>query len=230
MTLINHSTWDHYVPDPWPEGIPNAVLFSKRTTGDHEDWYAFSQGANAVLQAGTAKYLLTRNDVSSPWTVLMAGRDASKMFPPNGSLLLEDDADVGSDDISVRAGRIWQAGELVIQPPPAPSLTEYAKAKRYEKEISNLAFGPYQIAMDDRSKSLILGAYITAQRNPAWTTVWQAENGEAQVDAATIAQIFDAMQARVNSCFTVYSTVAAGISGGTITTTTAIDEAFAGVT
>jgi hypothetical protein len=224
MTTKNHGVWVRYTPDPWPEGLPEIVLFRKRNS-DGVDWYAYNHDASNFT-AGSIKCILSRTSTSTPWVVTVANRDATQLFPGDGNLLIEVTSDTGTTDGAEYIGHIFSGGEVVAK---AVDLVAYAKSRRWVKETSDMMVSGQAIALDDRSKTLILGSFVASQRNPAWTTMWQGVSGEFAINAAAIAAIFDAMQARLNACFTTYSTVVAGISSGSITTTAAIDEAFASV-
>lgn len=225
MELKQHGLWDAYVPDPWPDdAIPRAVMFRKER-GHGRDWYEYAR-EEASFGVLTVKVVLARPNIMSPWEVIMANRDVTRIFPGDGCAVMEVLDDTGTTDGSEYRGRIYQGGGLVPKP---VDLVDYSKKARYRKETSTLTVGPVSVAMDDRSKSLILGSYISAQRDPAWTTIWQAENGAFPVDAATMTTVFDAMTARISACFTAYASVAQGIAGGTITTTEQIDAAFADI-
>jgi hypothetical protein len=225
MILKQHGIWDAYVPSPWPdEAVPRSVIFAKsRETG--ADWYQYNhaEGSFGVL---TVKLIMARRNVSEPWRVLAASRDVTRLFPGDGQAVMEVLDDEGTSDCSEYLGRIFQGGAVIDKP---VDLVAYAKNTRWTKETSDLSFGGHTIQMDDRSKSLIMGGYISAVRNASWSTTWQGTDGEFTVDAAGIALVFDAMQARINACFTTYASVKDQIDGGTITTTAAIDAAFAAI-
>lgn len=222
MSISNHGVWHRYAPDPWPDMVPPDVMFARRST-DSVDWYFYNHDV-ASFEADTVKCILWRPDTATPWKVVQASRDATRLFPQDGTLILEVTDTTG--DVEAYLGRIYQSGAIVDKP---VDLVAYAKDARWNKETSTLMVGAAEVAMDDRSKSLILGSYIASQHDPDWTTIWQAENGPIPVNAATMAAVFDAMTARINACFTTYADVASGIAGGTITTTEAIDTAFAAI-
>jgi hypothetical protein len=223
MTIKNHGLWQRYTPDPWPEGIPSTVMFAKRST-DGLDWYAYNH-AEESFGVATVKAVLSH--ASGKWTVMAASRNVTELFPNEGEAVFEVTTDTGDTDCSEYRGLILSNATLVAMP---VDLHAYAKSARWKKEVSPMAFAGQTISMDDRSKSLILGGYVSGIRNPNWTTIWQGTDGEFPVNATAIAAVFDAMTARINACFTTYASVKAGIDGGTITTTEAIDQAFAAVT
>lgn len=77
-------------------------------------------------------------------------------------------------------------------------------AYRYEKETGGLTLpNGMQVATDDRSKTLIVGARVNTVDNPELLTDWKAETGWVQIDAATVAYIATAIADHVRSCFIV---------------------------
>ncbi len=111
---------------------------------------------------------------------------------------------------------------------PLPNLLAYASNKRWEKETGGLNVDGIQVATDDRSKLMIMGARLRAMADEEFTTPWVAADGQVfEINAAQIIAISDLVAAHVNECFTTFATVKAGIAGGTITSTVQIDSAFA---
>lgn len=107
-------------------------------------------------------------------------------------------------------------------------LDDYAKAVRYAKEVGGLIVGGMQIATDDRSKQMIIGARIAADANPSFTTPWVTASGDiVAVDAPTMIAISNAVLAHVGSCFAAYAAAKTQIDAGQATTTAAIDALFA---
>ncbi|MEN5083741.1 DUF4376 domain-containing protein [Bosea sp. TWI1241] len=136
---------------------------------------------------------------------------------------------VASDEAA--PGWSWD-GESFSPPPPVPAtkaeLAAYARDLRWQVEIGGIEAGGVQIATDDRSKTMILGARLAAQADPSWSTIWQDAAGQAHpVDAAAIVAISDAVQAHVNGTFVTLADVLAAIDTGTMTTAAEIDGAFA---
>jgi len=123
----------------------------------------------------------------------------------------------------------WIADGGVIEPyaPPPVDLLNYAADKRWQKEVGGIEFGGIPVATDDRSKSMIIGARLAADADPAWSTMWVGADGVVYpIDAAAIVAISDAVQAHVNACFTLYAAVKAGIDDGDVTSAEQIDTAF----
>lgn len=128
-----------------------------------------------------------------------------------------------------------EAAGIVAQSPPAPAalaapainLVAYANDASWKKEVGGLTVAGIPIATDDRSQLKILGSRVAADANPAWSTVWDAADGNSYpITAATMIAISDAVAAHVNHCFAIRAQVKAQIAAGTITTTAQIDTAF----
>lgn len=112
--------------------------------------------------------------------------------------------------------------------PPAVDLVAYAADRRWRKETGGITLAGIPIATDDRSKLMIMGSRLSAQADAEWSTVWIGADGNAYpIDAATIVQISDAVAAHVNACFAIFVELKAAIEGGTVTTTSQVDAAFA---
>ncbi len=123
---------------------------------------------------------------------------------------------------------IAQIAEIVAQPEPI-DLVAYAKDARWKKEIGGLSTSGLQIATDDRSKQLLLGARVAADSDPDFTASWVTLDGSVhELNAAQIISISNAVLAHVNQCFNVFSSVEKGIADGKITTAMQIDVAFGG--
>lgn len=107
-------------------------------------------------------------------------------------------------------------------------LAAYASDLRWQKESGGITISGVPIATDDRSKLMITGARVAADADPAWTTIWQGTDGTSYpLNAAAMIAISNAVSAHVAGCFASYATVKAAIDAGTMTTTAAIDAAFA---
>ncbi|WP_235918388.1 DUF4376 domain-containing protein [Brucella anthropi] len=124
----------------------------------------------------------------------------------------------------------WEADGNTIEPysPPAPDLPAYAAQKRWEKENGGIIVGGAQIATDDRSKVMISGARVAAEKEPNFSTEWKAADGSfLTVNAAMVIAISDAMLAHVSNCFAIEAQVLTDIESGLITTPQEVDTAFA---
>lgn len=81
------------------------------------------------------------------------------------------------------------------------------------------------MATDDRSKLMITGARVKADKDAAFTTNWKTPAGFVEIDAATIIAISNAVLDHVDASFAIEGAVLAGIEAGTITTQAQIDAA-----
>jgi hypothetical protein len=80
-------------------------------------------------------------------------------------------------------------------------LAEIADA-RYKEEMGGLDAGAFHLATDDRSKTMLFGAYSKARDDPEFTTQWKdAEGAFHAVDAVTIITACNAMTDWVESLF-----------------------------
>jgi hypothetical protein len=114
------------------------------------------------------------------------------------------------------------------RPVTIDDLVLYAKNVRWQKESGGINVGGVPIATDDRSKLMITGARIKADKKADWSTSWAGQDGETyQVTAPLMIAISDAVSDHVDRCFAVYATVKSAIEAGTITTNAQIDAAFA---
>ena len=111
---------------------------------------------------------------------------------------------------------------------PGMTLTEYAAAKRWEKEVGGIEINGLTVATDDRSKTMISGARVAAMADPNFTTAWKGSGGEfVPLDASAVVAISDMVLAHVSNCFVIEAQVLADILAGAITTVEQIDAAFA---
>ena len=131
---------------------------------------------------------------------------------------------------NVSIGWSFDGGEFTAPPPLPPEpvdLIAYASSKRWAIENGGFTFSGFNVATDDRSKLMISGARIKADKDPEFTTRWKTDSGAfITLDAATIIAISDAVLAHVDNCFAIEADVIDAIADGTITTTAQIDLAF----
>jgi hypothetical protein len=124
----------------------------------------------------------------------------------------------------------WEAEGNTIPPyvPSAIDLNAYTATKRWEREVGGIVVGGLDVATDDRSKIMISGARMKADKDPAFTAQWKCPDGSfITLDAATIIHASDAVLDHVNDCFSIEADVLAAIGDGSISTTAEVDAAFA---
>mgnify|MGYP001209408131 CR=1 FL=1 len=115
-------------------------------------------------------------------------------------------------------------------PPTVPQLQAYVANARWKAETGGITVGGIAVHTDDRSKMMLMGARVHAAADPGFTTPWKTSDGSFVIlDAATITALSNAVLAHVNACFAREAEVQAAILEETVTTTAAIDGAFADV-
>lgn len=131
----------------------------------------------------------------------------------------EDAVEVPAAPIDARQiwdGKAWGAVPV--------DLMVYAADKRWQVETGGITVAGASVATDDRSKTLIMGARMKADRDATFTTKFKGASGEFMtVDASMIIAISDALLDHVDACFRAEDAVQDEITGGTITTTAEID-------
>jgi hypothetical protein len=111
--------------------------------------------------------------------------------------------------------------------PDAVALRAYAATARWRKETGGIAIGGFAVATDDRSKALIQGAYLQAQRNPAFTAQWKIASGSfVTIGAAQIETVALAVAAHIQACFGKEAEVVQAIDNQVIDSFAQIDAAF----
>ena len=94
----------------------------------------------------------------------------------------------------------------------AKKLSELADF-RWSKEVGGITINGMVIETTDRSKTLVTGALMLAQSNPAATFQFKTtDNQYVEVDAAGMVAIYQAIGAHVQACFAREQEVAALIS------------------
>lgn len=87
----------------------------------------------------------------------------------------------------------------------ASRLAELAQ-HRYSVETGGMTVNGMKVATDDRSKSLINGAFNLCQSVPATTVQWKTDAGFVSLSAAQVAAIAVAIGQFVQACFTAEAT------------------------
>ncbi|MDF3056813.1 MAG: hypothetical protein K0R17_1028 [Rariglobus sp.] len=99
-----------------------------------------------------------------------------------------------------------EADIIAASQPNLPAIRVRLKAsateRRWQVETAGISVGGVQVATDDRAKTLLTGADRKARRDSGFSTRWKGEDGTwAEVNAATIIAIADAVFEHVNACF-----------------------------
>ncbi|WP_028165495.1 hypothetical protein [Bradyrhizobium elkanii] len=112
MTIINHGAWTRYVPEVWPEGLPESIMFCKRDV-DGVDWYDYIYNG-AVFAPNSIKASVNDGRVT------VATRDVSRLFPQNCTLIEITEDNSIDDPQATFGGKMYDAttGEIVDVPTP----------------------------------------------------------------------------------------------------------------
>lgn len=113
---------------------------------------------------------------------------------------------------NTEVGWVVANGAIIAPVPPQLTLPESKARKiselasfRYQKDTGGFSFYGQNIATDDRSKTLIIGARIEAAESilnsQPFSINWKSGSGFVTLDAETIIAISDAMRVFVQSCF-----------------------------
>ncbi len=106
-------------------------------------------------------------------------------------------------------------------------LVAEAQAIRFEIEEGGITVGDMDIATDDRSKTMVLGALMAARSDPEeWHTVWQTADGGVPVGPQEIEMIASLVQAHINGVFIAYSAVVERILDDTLVSVSQVREYF----
>jgi len=103
------------------------------------------------------------------------------------------------------------------QPIPVPDWPALIAARRYDSEVSGTVVGGMPIATDDRSKLLINGAALRANRNPSYVLRWKTSDGFVDLSAAQVLAVADAVSEHVQACFDREDELLRAVTAGTIT-------------
>lgn len=121
----------------------------------------------------------------------------------------------------------------LVREPNAPPLDEegliaYAADARWRAETGGFDLAGMHVASDDRSKTMIIGARVKADKDASFTTRWKGPDGAfSTIDAPTIILISDGMLQHVADCFAAEDEVVTEIVAGSVTTTEQVDAMLA---
>ena len=138
--------------------------------------------------------------------------------------MIYDQWEMGPPDEAGNRERINTIPVIGEGPPTQDNLIAYAAQSRWEAEVGGTQVAGQIIATDDRSKTLITGAYRRAEKDPEVTLQWKSADGVfTQIDAPTILFIGDAMFQHVQDCFAAEAQAVEAIQAGTVTTREEVD-------
>lgn len=123
------------------------------------------------------------------------------------------------EEVARWTGRGWE--KLAAAPEPAPdSVPDWPAliaARRWLAETSGTTFGGMQIDTDDRSKLLINGAALRADRSADYVLRWKTSEGFVDLPAAQVLAIADAVSEHVQLCFDREDVLLGAVADGSIT-------------
>ena len=90
-------------------------------------------------------------------------------------------------------------------------------ARRYDAEIAGTIVGGMPIATDDRSKLLINGAALRANRSSDYVLRWKTSEGFVDLTADQVLAVADAVSEHVQACFDREDALLAALADGSIT-------------
>lgn len=114
-------------------------------------------------------------------------------------------------------------------PPSVADLLAASTAAFKARRDGGFTLAGMQIATDEESRGLIDGAYSLSERRPGHVFDFRAVGGWANLDAATIETIADAVGMWVQACYSARRQVEAGIADGSIATEAAVRAVYAAV-
>lgn len=149
--------------------------------------------------------------------IIIADSGWEKLF--GNGVVAPDDAMVGDEVIDGVFSR-------KVAPPTVEYLSRYAGAVRFMKETGGVPIFGFVAKSTREDRTLIYEAEASARADSSFTTTWIAKDGTShELGAEMVITMASTVRAHVAGCFSTYSTVCAGITTGTITTTDEIDSA-----
>lgn len=102
-------------------------------------------------------------------------------------------------------------------PAPAPDWPALIATRRWLAETSGTTFGGMPIDTDDRSKLLINGAALRADRSADYVLRWKTSQGFVDLTAAQVLAVADAVSEHVQLCFDREDALLVAVADGSIT-------------
>lgn len=115
-------------------------------------------------------------------------------------------------------GSAWEklAAAPEPAPVPAPDWPALIATRRWLAETSGTTFGGMPIDTDDRSKLLINGAALRADRSADYVLRWKTSDGFVDLPAAQVLAIADAVSEHVQLCFDREDALLGAVAAGSI--------------
>lgn len=116
-------------------------------------------------------------------------------------------------------GSGWEKLAAAPEPEPAlaPDWPALIAARRWQAETSGTVFGGMPIDTDDRSKLLINGAAMRADRSADYVLRWKTSEGFVDLTAAQVLAVADAVSDHVQFCFDREDVLLGAVADGSIT-------------
>ena len=117
-------------------------------------------------------------------------------------------------------GSGWEKLAAAPEPEPVPA-TDWASliaARRWLAETSGTTFAGMPIDTDDRSKLLINGAALRADRSADYVLRWKTSEGFVDLTAIQVLAVADAVSEHVQLCFDREDVLLGAVADGSITT------------
>ena len=100
---------------------------------------------------------------------------------------------------------------------PTPDWPALIADRRWLAETSGTTFGGMPIDTDDRSKLLINGAALRADRSADYVLRWKTSQGFVDLTAAQVLAVADAVSEHVQLCFDREDALLVAVADGSIT-------------
>lgn len=104
-----------------------------------------------------------------------------------------------------------------VPPAPAPDWSALIAARRWQAETGGTVINGLPIDTDDRSKLLINGAALRANRSSDYVLRWKTSGGFVDLTAAQVLAVADAVSEHVQACFDREDELLGAVADGTIT-------------
>lgn len=101
-------------------------------------------------------------------------------------------------------------------PAPAPDWPALIADRRWLAETSGTTFGGMPIDTDDRSKLLINGAALRADRSADYVLRWKTSQGFVDLTAAQVLAVADTVSEHVKLCFDREDALLVAVTDGSI--------------
>lgn len=126
----------------------------------------------------------------------------------------EDGFIEGPDDVI--CGYTYKSGKFSA-PEPVPDWPALIADRRWLAEASGTTFAGMPIDTDDRSKLLINGAAMRADRSADYVLRWKTSQGFVDLSAAQVLAVADAVSEHVQLCFDREDVLLGAMADGSIT-------------